>query len=60
MGKTRSVHWKSEPEEHDFPAAANFLSLLFPVAAAATLDRICASFHIDEDADIPCRITDLP
>jgi hypothetical protein len=22
--------------------------------------RICASYHIDEDADIPCRITDAP
>jgi hypothetical protein len=22
--------------------------------------RICASYHIDEDADIPCRLADLP
>lgn len=22
--------------------------------------RICASYHIDEDADIPCHIADLP
>jgi hypothetical protein len=21
--------------------------------------RICASYHLDEDADIPCRIVDL-
>lgn len=24
------VHWKHEPEEHDFPAAEDFLSLLMP------------------------------
>ena len=23
-------HWKSEPEEHDYPAAASYLSLLLP------------------------------
>lgn len=119
-------HWKSEPDEHDFPAAADYLSLLFPETAvtemvgelkAATLahrkakdllrasrlellpadnvhvardlnkvksgtrlspvllvrgradrdvplivadgyHRICASYHLDEDADIPCRIID--
>jgi hypothetical protein len=119
-------HWKPEPEEHDFPAATDYLSLLLPdaaVTAAVTalraaplchrkakdllrasalpvlppantevakdlekvkkgmllspvllirgsLDggwpltvadgyhRICASYVIDEDADIPCRITD--
>jgi hypothetical protein len=22
--------------------------------------RICASYHLDEDAEIPCRIVDLP
>jgi hypothetical protein len=22
--------------------------------------RICASYHLDEDADIPCRIADPP
>ncbi len=22
--------------------------------------RVCASYHLDEDADIPCRIVDLP
>jgi hypothetical protein len=121
-------HWKDEPDEHDFPAAAAYLSLLFPqqivtalverlrgvekldrkakdllrasrlpllpagdphVArdlkkvsrgerlspvllvrgrgeAAAPLivadgyHRVCASYHLDEDADIPCRLVDLP
>jgi len=119
-------HWKEEPDEHDFPAAGDFLSLLFSDAEAAALverlraatairrkakdllragrlellpetnpevgkdlkkvaagerlspvllvrppagaalivadgyHRICASYHLDEDAEIPCRLTDLP
>jgi hypothetical protein len=119
-------HWKDEPEEHDFPAAEAYLTLLFPKAAVASLvaalrtaegttqkakdvlrasrldllpadnphvasdlakvdsgerlspvllvrgrgadgiplivadgyHRICASYRLDEDADIPCRIVD--
>lgn len=121
-------HWKPGPEPHDFPAAADYLSLLFPAEVAAGLvealrevekvdrkakdllragrlpllpeddprvardlkavargerlspvllvrgrggdsvplivadgyHRICASYHLDEDADIPCRIVALP
>jgi hypothetical protein len=121
-------HWKKEPEEHDYPAALAYLTLVLPeetanglVAAlraaplghqkakdllrasglalltdknahvAADLHkvdngealspvllvrgdalrgtalivadgyhRICASYQIDENADIPCRIADLP
>jgi hypothetical protein len=120
-------HWKSEPEEHDYPAAADYLSLVLdprrtdavvaalrtaplthrkakdllraselpllpqenahvakdlgkvksgqllspvllvrgsiergsPLAVADGYHRICASYHIDENADIPCRIADL-
>jgi hypothetical protein len=119
-------HWKSEPDDHDFPAAADYLSLVVGEAAAAALaealraaplthrkakdllrasalpllpadnahvakdlkkvsggnrlspvllvrgdlrsgrplvvadgyHRICASYHLDEDADIPCRIVE--
>ena len=124
----RPEHWKDEPDEHDFPAAADYLSLLLPVQTAAALvdglkavekidrqakdllrasrltllprdnphvaadlkkvsggerlspvllvrgqakkglplliadgyHRICASYHLDEDADIPCRLVELP
>jgi hypothetical protein len=120
-------HWQDEPEEHDFPAAANYLSLLMPQLAATTLvntlksaptvhyqakdllrasrlpllkktnahvagdlakvrngellspvllvrgnirhgfaltvadgyHRICASYWVDENQDIPCRVVDL-
>lgn len=121
-------HWKPEPDEHDFPAAADYLSLTLDAAAvtravaalrAAPLEhrkakdilrasglallppenthvakdlhkvssgqalspvllvrgdlkrgiplivadgyhRVCASHHLDEDADVPCRIADSP
>jgi hypothetical protein len=121
-------HWKDEPEEHDYPAAHDYLTLVLsePAAIAAVaalraaplerrkakdllraarLDllpidnvhvakdlkkvkdgdqlspvllvrgrassgvalivadgyhRICASHHLDENADIPCRLADLP
>jgi hypothetical protein len=120
--------WKREPEEHDFPAAGAYLSLVFPPSAASALveglrtaetetrkakdllraselpllppknphvagdlakvskgerlspvllvrgdavrglpllvadgyHRICASWHLNEDTDIPCRVVDLP
>ncbi len=123
---TGKEHWKEEPDDHDYPAAADFLSLLVPekaaqefsdrlraaplvrrkakdllrasmlpilgpdnVHVAKDLDkvgkgrplspvllvrgrlgpgvpltiadgyhRICASHHLDEDADIPCRLID--
>jgi hypothetical protein len=119
-------HWKSEPDEHDFPAASDYLSMLFPetvvtemvtelktaslwhrkakdllrasrlellpadnvhvvkdlnkvksgtrlspvllirgkgdrdvpLVVADGYHRICASYHLDEDADIPCRVAD--
>jgi hypothetical protein len=117
-------HWKTEPEEHDFPAASDYLSLLFPESKTAAMvealrgaatgtrkakdllrasghellpqddpevvkdlakvaggdqlspvllvrgserrplviadgyHRICASYHLDENAEIPCRIVD--
>lgn len=120
-------HWKDEPDDHDFPAAADYLSLLLPEPSVRELmealrsapschrkakdllrasrlellpaenphvardlkkvrkgqrlspvllvrgnlladtpltvvdgyHRICASYHLDEDADIPCRLVDL-
>jgi hypothetical protein len=35
-------------------------SVFRPLHVADGYHRICASFHIDENADIPCRICDLP
>ncbi len=121
-------HWKDEPDDHDFPAATDYLSLLFPERlASAVVDglhtaptirrkakdllrasrlpllpredvhvkrdlkrvakgqllspvllvrgraglgtplivadgyhRICASYYLDEDADVHCRLVDAP
>ena len=121
-------HWKPEPEEHDYPAAASYLSLLLPQPSVDALvtelraapigqwkakdllrasglallpaddphvssdlkkvkdgeklspvllvrgsmnrsaplqiadgyHRICASYHLDENADIPCRMASDP
>ena len=126
--KKDAARWKPEPEEHDFPAALDYLSLLMkPELASRVVDelrkatathrkardllrasellllpasnpavardlkkvrqgiklspvlllrgdpakgrrlmvadgyhRICASYSIDENLDIPCRIVDLP
>lgn len=125
---TKREHWQTDPDPHDFPAAADVLSLLLPRADAAALvrrlkaasvtyrkandllrasrlpllplddaevardlkkvrrgqvlspillvrghlahdvpltiadgyHRVCASYHLDEDAEIPCRIVDGP
>jgi len=123
VSKKPIERWKDEPEEHDFPAAADYLSLVLPERdAAAAVDalraaptvrrkakdllrasrlellprddpevakdlkkiargqqlspvllvrgsplvvadgyhRICASYHLGEDAEIPCRLVDAP
>ena len=124
---TRKERWKESPDDHDYPAAEDYLSLVITPAAAKALarrlrtaplvhrkakdllrasalpllapdnfhvakdlkkvaqgrllspvlcvrgmvrlhvpliiadgyHRICASYQLDEDADIPCRIIDL-
>ena len=130
MAKSKRAreHWRDEPDEHDFPAADAYLSLLFvksttealvvalrsavkvdrkakdllrasrlsvlprenvhvakdlkrvargellspvllvrgdgsrsvPLIVADGYHRICASYFLDEDADIPCRLVELP
>jgi hypothetical protein len=124
--KAARENWKEEPDDHDYPAAEDYLSLIMPPARAKQVvrrlraapivrrkakdllrssrlrvlapenfhvardlrkvragkalspvllvrgqlafdvaltiadgyHRICASYHLDENADIPCRITD--
>jgi hypothetical protein len=121
-------HWKQEPDEHDYPAAESYLSLIMGAAAlhavlgelreapighwkakdllrasglvllpadnphvnsdlnkvdkgeklspvlvvrgclktasplqiADGYHRVCASYHLDENADIPCRMAENP
>jgi hypothetical protein len=127
-GQPPAEHWKAEPDEHDYPAAADYLSLLLGDAHVAPLvdalkkapimhrmakdllrasrlplldtdnahvaedlervrlgdrlspvllvrgelgsdvaltvadgyHRICASYHLDENASIPCRLAERP
>jgi hypothetical protein len=127
-GVSDHEHWKREPDEHDYPAAADYLTLLLdpvvaekvvqelrdaplvhrkakdllrasglplldrdnphvagdlekvrngvklspvllvrgdlatgrPLVVADGYHRICASYHLDENTDIPCRLGDLP
>lgn len=124
----KKLHWKREPDAHDYPAAREYLSLVVspmlakavvtslrkaviqsykakdllrasdlrllppdnfhvakdlakiakgvklspvllvrgdltrgrPLTIADGYHRICASYHVGEDADIPCRVADLP
>ena len=39
MGKDVEIKWLEEPEEHDYPAAQSYLSLVYADAAAAALVR---------------------
>lgn len=39
MPNKTKIHWLPEPEEHDYPAAQSYLTLLFPPKEAATLVR---------------------
>lgn len=123
-----TITWKDEPDEHDYPAAASYLSLVatepvvervvqaltqapitrfkvkdilrasglallpaddehvakdidkvkagrrlspvllvrgdlprgLPLQIADGYHRVCASYHLGEDVDVPCRIADLP
>ena len=124
----QSIVWKEQPDEHDYPAAASYLSLVatpdlvkatvtdlessplehfkakdilrasglallpednqhvakdigvvkagkrlspvllvrgalergFPLQIADGYHRVCASYHLGENNDIPCRIAELP
>lgn len=124
----RAPHWKPEPDEHDYPAARDYLELLFrekevdemvnnlekapvvtkhakdilrasnlkllpasdlhvavdlrkvrkgimlspvllvrgdgsqgaPLVVADGYHRVCASYLIDEDSEVPCRIAEFP
>ena len=42
--KARPEHWKLEPDEHDYPAALDYLTLVLPPdAAAEVVDRLRAA-----------------
>ena len=53
--------WLSDPEEHDFPAAADFLQLIFPSALAESLtEKLRASETVTKKAKDILRASRLP
>lgn len=58
VGTVASEHWKDEPEEQDFPAAKSYLLVWgVPLWVADGYHRVCASYHLDEKTQVPCRMT---
>ncbi len=56
-----SLHWKDEPEEHDFPAAPDYLGLLFSAQAAARLvERLREAETVTKKAKDLLRASRLP
>ena len=48
------VKWFDKPQDHDFPAAGDYLALIAdPQVVAALTDKLRASYHTDENTDIP-------
>lgn len=56
MAKKQRVreHWKDDPEEHDFPAAADYLGLLFGAAEVASIMAALRSAEV-----ISCKVKDV-
>ncbi|HZC72415.1 MAG TPA: hypothetical protein VE442_17090 [Jatrophihabitans sp.] len=58
---THKVNWKAEPEQHDFPAAADYLSLLTEQERADVLvDRLRSAPTIYRKAKDILRAAQLP
>jgi hypothetical protein len=54
-------HWKNEPEDHDFPAAADYLTLLFTAEEAAGLvEKLRAGETVHRKAKDRLRASALP
>jgi len=39
MGENNGIRWQAKPEEHDYPAAQSYLSLMYDESAAKKLVR---------------------
>ena len=64
MKNTPSPHWKDESDEHDYPAAANYLSLLtdpeLAKKTAATFKKSAISKYLAKDLLRATRLPLLP
>jgi hypothetical protein len=60
-GRKRTEVWKEHPDEHDFPAAGNFLSLLFSeVVSAALVEQLRIAGTVRRRANDLLRASRLP
>ena len=58
---SHEVRWKSEPDEHDYPAAVDYLTLLAsPERAAALAERMRAAPIVHRKAKDILRAAQLP
>ena len=57
---TQTVKWLPKPEQHDYRAAEDYLSLLMPPKRAASLSRGLAAARDDitHRQAIPCILVD--
>ncbi len=59
--RERPEMWKPDPDDHDFPAATDYLSLLFPdEVAAALVDELREATTIQRKAKDLMRASNLP
>lgn len=57
----KNKYWLSEPEEHDYPAAADYLGLLYPQTMAdAVADKLRNSETVSKKAKDILRASELP
>jgi hypothetical protein len=50
----RREHWKDDPEEHDFPAAANYLTLVATVARQTGSSLRCVPLQPPSSSSLRC------
>jgi hypothetical protein len=50
----QTVKWLPQPEMHDYQAAEIRGCAEHPLIIADGYHRVCASYWIDENTDIPC------
>lgn len=60
MSTKAKLRWERNHAAHGYPSAATFLGRGVPLRIADGYHRVCASYHLSEDAEIPCRIAELP
>lgn len=60
-GRKRTEVWKEDPDDHDFPAAGDFLSLLFSeVVSAALVEQLRVASTVRRRAKDLLRASRLP